>query len=92
MRTLNAVIALVLAASCGNNKPSPKQVVADREDRAQTLCVSTARSHNLRVSSTDAPIAIDAHRYEIGMRTRDAVGVADRRCIADVDLNRAQII
>ena len=92
MRTLNVVIALLVAASCGSPKPSPKQVVADREDRARSLCISTAQSHKLRVSSTDAPVAIDAHRYDIGMRTRDSVGVASRRCIADVDLNRAQII
>lgn len=71
---------------------APKLIAADREDQARSLCTSTARAHDLRVSSTYAPIRIDAQRFEVGMRTRDAAGMAERRCIANVATNRARII
>jgi hypothetical protein len=89
--TILAVLALI--ASCGTARPvNPNVVAANREDRAQTLCTETARAYNLRVSSTDQPIQIDARRYEIGMRTRDAGGVVQRRCVADVEYGRATFL
>ena len=90
--TIVAVLALI--ASCGGSaRPvNPNVVAANREDRAQALCTETARAYNLRVSSTDQPIQIDARRYEIGMRTRDAGGVVQRRCVADVEYGRATFL
>ena len=93
MSKLNVLAVLALVASCGSPKPvNPNVVAANREDRAQSLCTATARTYNLRVSSTDQPVQIDARRYEIGMRTRDAGGVVQRRCIADVEYGRATFL
>lgn len=89
MSKLIAVLALIAGCSRNPQPVNPNVLAANAEDRAQSLCVSTARSYNLRVSSTDQPIQIDARRYEIGMRTRDAGGVVQRRCIADVQYGRA---
>ena len=93
MSKLNVLAVLALIASCGSSKPeNPNVAAANREDRAQALCTATARTYNLRVSSTDEPVQIDARRYEIGMRTRDAGGVVQRRCIADVNDGRATFL
>jgi hypothetical protein len=94
MSKLNAVALLALIVGCSSSPQpvNPNVVAANREDRAQSLCVATARAYKLRVSSTDQPIQIDARRYEIGMRTRDAGGMVQRTCIADVDSGRASFI
>lgn len=89
--TILAVLALV--ASCSRPEPvNPNVVAAHREDRAQSLCTQTARAYRLHVTSTEQPIQIDARRYEIGMRTRDAGGLVQRTCIADVDYGRATFL
>ncbi len=92
MSKLNILAVLALIASCGSSKVNPNVVAANREDRAQALCTATARTYNLRVSSTDQPVQLDARRYEIAMRTRDAGGFVQRRCIADIDSGRATFL
>lgn len=94
MSKLNVLALLALIAGCGGSPQpvNPNVVAANREDRAQALCTATARAYNLRVSSTEEPVQIDARRYEIGMRTRDAGGVVQRRCIANVDDGRASFL
>ncbi|MDX2090890.1 MAG: hypothetical protein SFX73_23725 [Kofleriaceae bacterium] len=93
MSKLNAFVVLALIAGCSSPPPAnPNVVAANREDRAQSLCTATARAGGLRVTSTDQPIQIDAQRYEIAMRTRDAGGVVQRTCIADLANNRVRFM
>lgn len=91
MKRLFTLASFVVIASCGSSQVDPNTQKANAEDRAQALCHSTARSKNLRVSSSDEPYMVGKNRYLIEIKTRDAAGVVSRRCDVDLAHDRANI-
>ena len=83
---LASVVAASVLTGCGSSHVDPNVRTANAQDRAQALCQSSARSKNLRVSSSEEPYQVGNDRYLVQFKTRDAAGVVQRRC--DVDLSK----
>jgi len=91
MKRLFILASFVTIASCGSSHVDPAVAQANNQDRAQALGQSTARSKNLRVSSSDEPQMIGHDRYLIEIKTRDGGGVVSRRCDVNLANGRANI-
>jgi hypothetical protein len=91
MKRLLTLASFLTIASCGSSHVDPNQQKANAQDRAQALCQSTARSKNLRVSSSEEPYMVGHDRYLIEIKTRDAGGVVSRRCDVNLANGRANI-